>query len=363
MTTDDLLGSDKKDFFDGEMTVRPKKDTTYTLIAERGSKDEECEVKIRVTDDITVLEVRDQRPLVAGISLTHVPYTGFEAGPTLTFIFYALLTLWALFVAYILVIKKDSIAGFSLAKVYGNTPFTDVSVKADDITEGSEAEAYVQAVMTEEAPANLPVAPAPVVGYTAQDELFVSEEEEALTTLEDHAHMQRVLLSSDAMRHFTHTVTNQEEQIAKLDEVIASAKGQFSSEDGWVVINLERMEGLLALDDSAETFETAGTPDTTTAGSLAEAIVSGNIVAAYQMIESRPMVALADAASDLDAAYRARKGETVSISNMLSTSVATLSTEQLEAAIAALTGALDGTYTDEASAVKMAIMKAVKSVS
>jgi hypothetical protein len=72
------------------------------------------------------------------------------------------------------------------------------------------------------------------------------------------------------------------------------------------------------------------------------------------------MFALADAAADLDAVYRNRKGESNIVSQMLTEETENLSTEQISEMIAAVTGALDGTYTDEASAVKMAIMKAVK---
>jgi hypothetical protein len=57
-----------------------------------------------------------------------------------------------------------------------------------------------------------------------------------------------------------------------------------------------------------------------------------------------------------------RKGESVSISELLKVETAKLSDDQIKNMITALTGALDGTYTDEASAVKMAIMKAVKEV-
>jgi hypothetical protein len=48
------------------------------------------------------------------------------------------------------------------------------------------------------------------------------------------------------------------------------------------------------------------------------------------------------------------------VSELLITETASLSDAQVSEMIAALTGALDGTYTDEASAVKMSIMKAVK---
>jgi hypothetical protein len=98
------------------------------------------------------------------------------------------------------------------------------------------------------------------------------------------------------------------------------------------------------------------------AGSLAEAIVTGNIVAAYAMIGHRPMIALADAAADLDAVYRLRQGGDATVSDLLVSSTSALTELQLTTAISALSGALDGIYTSEAQAVKMAIMKAVKSI-
>ena len=71
---------------------------------------------------------------------------------------------------------------------------------------------------------------------------------------------------------------------------------------------------------------------------------------------------LADAAADLDAVYRLRRGGKGSVSELLMKETASLTDEQILAVIAALTGALDGVYTDEAAAVKMAIMKAIKVV-
>jgi hypothetical protein len=157
-----------------------------------------------------------------------------------------------------------------------------------------------------------------------------------------------------------------------LDKVIEKARASFPSEDGWVVINLVRMEELVEqvnlesdalVADEVVTVETDTKPLPITSGSLAEAIVTGNVTFAYEMISHRPMVALADATADLDALYRYRKGEDVNVSEMLKAESIRLSQEQLEAAIAALTSSLDGTYTDEASAVKMSIMKAVKALS
>ncbi|MCA9360248.1 hypothetical protein KC850_04430, partial [Candidatus Kaiserbacteria bacterium] len=182
----------------------------------------------------------------------------------------------------------------------------------------------------------------------------------------NRAHEQKALLSSDAVRYFVETTTGEVERNEALDAVIAEAKKNYPLEDGWIVINESRMQNLCAVcqanfvatKEAKEEFVPATIPEGS--GSLAEAIVTGNVVAAYEMIGNRPMFALADAASDLDSVYRNRKGGNEIVSDMLSAETANLSDEQIKNMIAALTSALDGTYTDEASAVKMAIMKAVK---
>jgi hypothetical protein len=92
--------------------------------------------------------------------------------------------------------------------------------------------------------------------------------------------------------------------------------------------------------------------------SLSEAIIAGDVAEAYRLIAHRPMVALARATAELDALYRLRKGEEIAVETKLKNEAARLTDEQLRAVIDALTSALDGTYTDEASAVKTAILKA-----
>lgn len=181
-----------------------------------------------------------------------------------------------------------------------------------------------------------------------------------VTALENRAHEQRALLSSDAIAIFLRASSGTVEREQLLDRVIADAKAQFPLEDGWIVINQTRMQTLC----KDCTIKPVSVTDTlpTGSGSLAEAIVTGNIVAAYEMIGNRPMFALAEAAADLDSVVRYRKGDTSPISTMLLEETKKLSDQQLQAMITALTGALDGTYTDEPSAVKMAIMKAVKEI-
>lgn len=381
VTTEDKLSDDKKDLYDGEITLKPTKDTKYTLNASRGSKDKECEVEVEVENNITVLQTRNQEPRVAGIALTQVPYTGFEAGPALTILFYVLLTLWALYVAYVMVIKRDSFGGVSFAGTHDHVKYTDASVNAVEKTNFSAAETYVKRATV--APVtNLPTVAevAPAVGYASTVDVVDTEALEQdldFTALENHAHMHKTLISSDAMRYFIATNGSDESAMEKMTDMIAEGKKNFPSEDGWLVLNLARIEELMADEEvmAAENVtapinlptvsaqQVAETVEAKGAGSLAEAIVTGNIVAAYQMVANRPMIALADAATDLDAVYRIRKGEEAQVSDLLMFSSTNIPTEKIAAAIAALTGALDGTYTDEAEAVKMAILKAVKVVS
>jgi uncharacterized repeat protein (TIGR01451 family) len=347
LSTDDLLSSAKRDLLDSELTVTPTRDTTYTLLAERGSKDRTCTVDVEIENDVVLLQVRDQAPLVAGISLTAVPYTGFEAGPTMTVLFYMLLVLWALYITYVLVIPKTMLAAKPVLVTPQNT--TDLMKKSESVRPDVFAPLPTNSVVasTVAAPVNLPTAAtyeAPVA--------VVPTVTNSVTALENQAHAYQALLSSGAVQELIE-MTTEENRSEMLKKIVSDAKGVYPLEDGWVVINQSRLTELTTKTATPLAVVTGN-------GSLAEAIVTGNVVSAYEMIGDRPMIALADAAADLDAVYRNRKGATESVSDMLSTESAKLTDGQVTDMIAALTGALDGTYTDEASAVKMAIMKAVK---
>lgn len=372
VTTSGLLSSAKDRLLDGKITVSPEEDTTYVLTVKRGSTTRKCTVDVEVDDNIVLTEVRDQ-PLVAGIALTQVPYTGFEAGPILTLLFYTLLMAWALYVAYLLVIKRDVIGGLKLA---GNTV---VEPSSRFIPEQVRPDVFVANVKAPEMPistlpANLPIGTTPAVGYVnhVEDEVASTEvashqiDDNEMTKIENHAHAQHVLLSSDAIRHFIATTNTTTERTIALDQVIVAAKAQFPAEDGWVVLNEKRMQELCVVCavNAQKAVESTYIPAVVPqgAGSLAEAIVTGNVVAAYELIGNRPMFALADAAADFDAVYRIRRGIEAKASELLMKETATLTNDQILKMIEALTGALDGAYNDEASAVKMAIMKAIKVV-
>ncbi len=373
-TTDDYSSKEKKDYLDGSIKLKPTRDTKYTLLAEKGSRDVECKVSLDVDEEVVVLQTRDQQPLVAGISLTQVPYTGFEAGPIMTMVFYLLLIAWSLYIAYALVLRKQNLAnnvGVVNEGSYQNLENMEAMKRAEAV----RPDLFVPAVIRNQTtsnlvPVNLPIGK-PVVGYenhVTSESISVGNQntDEVVTDLENQAHLQKALLSSDAIHYLLATVNCVAKQKQVLDLLISDAKKQYPLEDGWIVINELRMRNLCnecnVADDVSSQSSFIPTVVPEGSGSLAESIVTGNIVAAYEMIGNRPMFALADAASDLDSVYRHRRGEKQIISDLLLSETKKLSDEKIKNMITALTGALDGTYTDEASAVKMAIMKAVKEV-
>ena len=232
--------------------------------------------------------------------------------------------------------------------------------------EAAKAEA-VDTVNLGDFPSNLPTASA-VPGYLDAEmveEASVDETVEEVKDIEDRAHSRYTLLSSDAIRYFINTNPDSVTRLSKLDEVIDAAKAAYPSEDGWLVLNLSRIQEVVESEQGGETaFKSVGEV-IQGSGSLAEAILSGNMKLALELIEKRPMVSLADATADLDAVHRLRQGLSlveVPVSELLKEEAEKFSLEKLEMVIKALASALDGTYSNETDAVKAAVMKAVSVV-
>jgi hypothetical protein len=221
--TDDKSSSEKKDLYDGEITIRPEKDTTYTLEASKGSRDKTCKVSVDVEDTVVVTQVRDQQPLVTGIALTNVPYTGFEAGSFMTTMFYGLLALWALYMAYVLVGRRN---GMNVSA------FTPSMVTADIVPANALfPESVTPAPVFYQAAAPVASTTA-VVGYEAHTEIA--------SALEAQAHAAHVLVSADALAYFI-AATADEDRAQILAGVLAAAKASYPSEGGWVTITADRM--------------------------------------------------------------------------------------------------------------------------
>jgi hypothetical protein len=226
VTTDNRSSNDKRDLYDGEITLRPDTDTTYTLVAERGSRDKTCTVKVDVKDGVTVIQNRDQQPLVTGIALTQVPYTGFEAGAFLTTLFYALLAMFAAYLAYIFVIRRDG-AVVANAAVLPHVAAAQAFVNPSTFTPNFHVPAVAPVV-----------ASTATIGYAAAVATEVSG-------IEARAHAEMILLSADALAQLA-AATNETNVAAVTAEVFVKAKASYPSEDGYVTIGLERLNTLLS---------------------------------------------------------------------------------------------------------------------
>ncbi|MBY0309543.1 hypothetical protein K2Q16_00115 [Patescibacteria group bacterium] len=290
----------------------------------------------------------------------------FGGGPIALGLFYILLVTFSTLVSYRLVLvrtfKEAAVLEAGLPHIDADAPAPHPGIFVEKVA--VDTRPLVQ-FSDGNVPANLPV-----LGYSNPAESVESTEEahedaELARALENQAHTAHVLLSTDALRHFVATVPSGTDLKDLMASVIKAVKSRYPSEDGWVVVSESRMRDVcvacLATPVSAsstEPYVPTVIPEGT--GSLAEMITLGNLGAAFALIGHRPMFALADAVADFDALYRSRRGDEVNLSALLRDNTETMSDDSLKAVINALTSALDGTYTDEAEAVKTAIMKAIK---
>ena len=190
------------------LTVRPSRSTTYTLTVYNGNVRRTCELDMIVGERV-----------IGGVTLSSVPYTGFEAGPVLTAIFYGAIVVWGLILAYVLVIRKRNEGEV--------TEEQDWSLENIDPVEVSPVEEHT-------VPDNLPIV----------DE--VTHDTESFRSLEAYAHEHYALVSSDALRFIGGQSDTDAERVEILDRVINLAKAKYPKEGDWVVINKERVLAVLA---------------------------------------------------------------------------------------------------------------------
>lgn len=255
---DEIFSTDDDDEVDeGEIEVRPDDENArYTLTVERGSRRDTCTLNINADEpDITVLSARDRQPTI--IPLTDIPYTGFDAGPTLTALFYTLLALWSLAIAYVLVVKRGTVFGFALPE--GNrmvhsyeSVIPHREYRAQSTMTVAEPVATIPVrEATPFAPHNLPIVESDETDESDDseteeeaDEDTLDADDEVLTQIENRAHAENVLLSSDVLRAVSEQGETMDEKLIVLTEVISRAKATFPREDGWIILNRERMHQL-----------------------------------------------------------------------------------------------------------------------
>lgn len=151
-----------------------------------------------------------------------------------------------------------------------------------------------------------------------------------------------------------------------LIDIIDQAKTMYPTEDGWLVLNETRLQNLNIPSATMPSYESTAQPQSDFgAGSLAEAIAMKNSELAFALIENRPMVALADAASEYTSLLAVRQGvqEANTVSALLAEKTSQVNTTDIRNVLTALSSAVDGTESDEHLAVRRAIKQAIEVLS
>lgn len=187
-------------------------------------------------------------------------------------VFIILIGAWSFSVAYFLVIRRGRVMGDGDEEVLHVPDSEDSAAVLESIpakpeldplpeekthntivsTEVHSSESLNEKPMLPQVPANLPTGTLPASFQNSDEpvsESIIEQEsstENALVALENRAHKAYALFSSEALRFVMAGSSDLSEQMETLDYIIERAKATFPSEDGWVVVNKERIAKLLS---------------------------------------------------------------------------------------------------------------------
>src|SRR3989344_1756889 len=203
----------------GRQTVIPNQDVTYTMKVKNSAGTDTCSVSVDTTDNGAISV--DRVPLAA------VPYTGFDAGPTMMALFYVLLGIWAVAIAYYVMHRKYGVAVPFMAPA---APAPVASVAASVATAPVTAASGI---------ANLPT-------DDNFEKMFGGVAEEPTFSLAQYAAQEHVFVTDEviaAVQASAHTAFAQK---AMFDALVAKARGAYPTEHGWLTIDSTRYAALNA---------------------------------------------------------------------------------------------------------------------
>lgn len=374
----------------------PPSSTTYVGTFGNGTATTTCSVGITVRPGsrgcqgscgggldqatVTLTGQPGDQPL-AFVSLAQVPYTGFAAGPMLTFIFWLAVALWSAGITYVVVGKGSLRLLISHLAFAGAQPMRrHEEVVREDEPEGMSLSTLAMpmpsaAVMPMPA-ATIAHAPAPAqVAAPAEDGI------PALTdVIESRAHAAGVLLSPEAVQMAATLSDDRAEALRAFGDILNEAVRTVPREDGWILLSSDRFKDLAGQHRSGGTndVETAVTPVTSPAVNdamaesvttrLAAAIVTGDRDGAFAIIRGcekegvHATSLMTGVAAALDRLYRARTGGTAPTDMVLADKASALSDEALHAVLEVMAHALDSAYESPYTGVKLAVAQAFETL-
>jgi hypothetical protein len=344
--------------------------------------------------NVTLLRQPGEAPLAAEIFLSEVPYTGFEAGPALTLIFWAAVALFAALAAYYLMghgALRFLLVSFSdlgvEATSHDLSEITDendnrerkreemygVAYPTPDVATRSGTQ-YAESTLAFSAPTVPPLsvqpyvvalprasAPAPVVLADA-----VTGIPSLVDVIESRAHAAGVLVSPEAVTAATRLSSDRAEALVIFGTILNRAIQTIPRDDGWVMLTAERFETLRDTVMGGTKPRTMHTEPITaapfgaqglSASELAtvefvDAILVGNRDTAFGIIRSlekdgiSPTALMTATALLLEKRYRAAPSDGV-----------------LHRLVEVFAHALDGSYVNPFTGVKLALAQAFEALS
>lgn len=214
---------------------------------EKDDDDEEEEEEEEEDEDPTFVLGKT----VNSITLDQVPYTGFEAGPLMTALFWiGLLALSAL-----------------IAHVLTNTHAPE-RMKALFVTPGTPR--------SQPRPTVLPSTPEPVripsiaTRVTSQQTVPMQQNRQTTLSIEDAAHAKNILLSPEALRQINRAMSDSTDCTAFLAALFTNVTETYPREDGWILLSDDRAMTMLErtprthIKPAEPTQNTSPTPNTPT---------------------------------------------------------------------------------------------------
>ncbi len=408
----------------GSITMFPPSSTTYvgTFTGPNGTVSCERSVTVAPTGctgncgggfnqpTVTLSGQPTNQPL-AFVSLAQIPYTGFDAGPALTILFWLAIGLLSALIAYFVAGKGGirylvSYAG-GLSTQRPHTP-AEVHEHQREAVYGAPYPTPDLLAMHQSASIAAPIktaAPVPTyktealppVEHLLADVAPVTSRAPAPAVdgipnisdvIESRAHAAGVLMSPEAVSLAAAVSSDRAESLRVFGNILNEAVRTVPRENGWVMLTTDRFtelagkeKGVNAVPPSAAAFSapepvkvaadvaTRNSPvDTAAAAAFAGAIVAGNRDTAFSVMRSfehdamSPTALMTSTATVLDALYRARRDNRSAPDTTLADAASHLSDEQLAHLVNIFTHSLDTVYSSPFTGVKLALAQAFEVV-
>ncbi len=387
--------------------IFPPSDTTYTGTFTGPYGSVQCSVFVKVNTggcqgncgggfnppNVVMFQKPGEQPL-ASVFLAQIPYTGFEAGPILTTLFWLGVALASALVAYYMVGRGsmryvfNQIAGFTGVPTEDEIRESVYGGREEVVEPVRDAVAPKQAVLVSAPvitmPISMPVA-VPATQVMRSDATGIPEMEDVI---ESRAHAAGVLMSPEAVSLAKVLAPERHEALRRFGDILNEAVKTLPREDGWIMLTSDRFveirgkkfastESSVATSAPKETEVRAQVETVVPAMSGAEeasamqfvgAVLSGDRVNAFNIVRSlehdsvNPTALITGTATVLDRLYRVRHGGQNGIDRDLISKSEKVTDENLHKLVEVFTHALDTVYSNPFTGLKLALAQAFEIV-